>query len=170
MVRERADRNGGSAPIPASTGLNVAELRQLIMMMEQSDIEEITIENEADGLHLALRKPAPLTLDAAALMMAEESHESVMLAEPEPAAEPDVPTFDVRSTLVGLYRAVGRRGAKPLAAGDKVKEGQIVGAVEALRVLNEIETPAAGRVRKVLVNDGQPVEFGQVLMTVESDA
>lgn len=169
MVRERADRNSGSAPVPTSTSLSVAELRQLIALMEKSDIEEITIEHEGDGLHLTLRKPAPVELDSAALLSAEELLEYAAMTAPDGAvAEAEaVKALDIRSTLVGFYRAVARRGAKPLAPGDSVKEGQIIGAVEALNVLNEVESPAAGRVRKILVDDGQPVQYGQVLMMVE---
>jgi biotin carboxyl carrier protein len=170
MVRERADRNSGSAPVPTSTSLSVAELRQLITLMEKSDIEEITIEHESDGLHLTLRKPAPIELDPAALLGADDLLESAAItaAESAPEAEAEaVKALDIRSTLVGFYRAVARRGAKPLAPGDSVKEGQIIGAVEALNVLNEVESPAAGRVRKILVDDGQPVQYGQVLMKVE---
>ena len=169
MVRERADRNSGSAPVPTSTSLSVAELRQLITLMEKSDIEEITIEHESDGLHLTLRKPTPVELNPAALLGAEEFLEYAAIASPDAAeAEAEaVKALDIRSTLVGFYRAVARRGAKPLAPGDSVKEGQIIGAVEALNVLNEVESPAAGRVRKILVDDGQPVQYGQVLMMVE---
>ena len=168
MVRERADRNGGSAPVPTSTSLSVAELRQLITLMEKSDIEEITIEHEADGLHLTLRKPAPVELDPSVLLGASELLESAALAESGAEAENEAANaLDIRSTLVGFYRAVAKRGAKPLAPGDNVKEGQIIGAVEALNVLNEVESPAAGRVRTILVDDGQPVQYGQVLMKVE---
>lgn len=170
MVRERADRNGGSAHVPTPTSLSVAELRQLIGLMEKSDIEEITIEHEGEGLRLTLRKPTPVALDSSAILAVGEPLESMPTASPEPAtdAEDDVTgALDVRSTLVGIYRGVAKRGAKPLAAGDSVKEGQIIGAVESLNVLNEIESPATGRVRKILVGDGQPVEYGQVLMLVE---
>ena len=170
MVRERADRNSGPTPVPTSTSLSVAELRQLITLMEKSDIEEITIEHEADGLHLTLRKPAPVELDPSVLLGASELLESAALAGADSAAETEAEAanaLDIRSTLVGFYRAVAKRGAKPLAPGDNVKEGQIIGAVEALNVLNEVESPAAGRVRKILVDDGQPVQYGQVLMMVE---
>lgn len=168
MVRERVDRNGGTAPVPPSASLSVAELRQLIALMEHSDIEEMTIEHEGDGMHLTLRKPAPVALDPSAALAAGIPLEAVSDPVPETGAEDDsATTLDVRSMLVGLYRSVAKRGAKPVAPGDTVKEGQIIGAVEALNVLNEIESPATGRVKKILVDDGQPVEYGQVLMMVE---
>jgi acetyl-CoA carboxylase biotin carboxyl carrier protein len=170
MVRERADRNGASASTPAHASLSVAELRQLISLMDRSDIEEIIIEQEAAGLHLTLRKPAPVVVDHNSMLALAEPLEaaSAPALESAPAQVDDAAgALEVRSTLVGLYRASGRRDAKVIGAGDNVKEGQIVGAIEALNVLNEIEAPATGRVRTVLVADGQPVEYGQVLMSVE---
>lgn len=168
MVRERADRNGGSASVSAATSLSVAELRQLISLMEHSDIEEITIEHEADGLRLTLRKPAPATLDSAATAaLVEPADGATSLAlEPAPDVDDTAGALEIQSTLVGFYRAVAKRGAKALAPGDNVKEGQIIGAVEALNVLNEIESPAAGQVKKILVDDGEAVQYGQVLMLV----
>lgn len=172
MVRERTDRSNGSAPIPTSTNLSVAELRQLVSLMEKSDIEELTIEHEGEGMRLTLRKPAPVALNQLSLA-AGETLDSMLEYAPEPSsttsedddAAPNA--LEVRSPLVGLYRAVAKRGAKPIEAADSVKEGQIIGAVESLNVLNEVESPATGRVRKILVGDGQPVEYGQVLMLVE---
>ena len=52
--------------------------------------------------------------------------------------------------------------------GDRVKAGQLVGTIESLNVLNEVETTFAGHVVEILVQEGQPVEYGQVLMTIES--
>jgi biotin carboxyl carrier protein len=169
MVRERADRSGGLVPVPTPTSLTVAELRQLISLMDKSDIEEITIEHEGDGLRLTLRKPAPVLPDQTVMFATVDAMETTLLI-PEGASEVDddlVGALEVRSSLVGFYRAFAKRGAKSLEAGDKVKEGQIIGAVEALNVLNEIESPATGRVRKILVDDGEPVEYGQVLLMVE---
>jgi len=54
------------------------------------------------------------------------------------------------------------------AVGDRVKEGQLVGTIESLNVFNEVESPVAGRVVEIFVQEGQPVEYGQLLMTVAS--
>jgi acetyl-CoA carboxylase biotin carboxyl carrier protein len=109
MVRERAERGDGSSARLRSS-LSVAELRQLITLMNSSDIEEIT---------------------------------------------------------VGIFRAAPRPGKPAIHQGDAVRGGQAVAAIEALNVLNEVEIEAAGKVKEVLVNDGQAVEYGQVLMVVE---
>ena len=117
MVRERADRTGGLVPVPTPTSLTVAELRQLVSLMDKSDIEEITIEHEGDGLRLTLRKPAPVVLDQTVMFATVDSLETTTLLIPEGASEADddlVGALEVRSSLVGFYRAVAKRGAKSL--------------------------------------------------------
>jgi len=60
------------------------------------------------------------------------------------------------------------KGGALVAVGDRVKAGQLVGTIESLNVLNEVETTAAGRVVEIFVQDGQPVEYGQVLMAIDN--
>jgi acetyl-CoA carboxylase biotin carboxyl carrier protein len=170
MVRERAERGGGSSGQLRSS-LSVAELRQLISLMNNSDIEEITIEHAAHGLLLTLRKPAPVVVAATPIAAESDGADGYDVAEPAPAeAGPREQTIDVRASLVGIFRAASRPGKPPIQAGDTVRGGQAVAAIEALNVLNEVEIPAAGRVKEVLVGDGQAVEYGQVLMVVEPRA
>jgi acetyl-CoA carboxylase biotin carboxyl carrier protein len=168
MVRERAERGEGpSARLRSS--LSVAELRQLISLMNSSDIEEITIEHAAHGLRLTLRKPAPVAVSAAFAAGEFDDADGYDVAEPGPVAEETASerTVDVRAQLVGVFRSAPRPGKAAIQAGDAVREGQAVAAIEALNVLNEVEVASAGRVKEVLVGDGQAVEYGQVLMVVE---
>lgn len=183
MVRERTQRvNGDAAPsaqsVPAPNGLNVAELRQLISLMNGSDLDEITIEHQDSGLHLTLRKPEPLAAGTATQAgglagpgdFAPDGMEAAApsaddTGQPHPVA--------VSAPLVGVFRAAikgkGSKGGPPLMVqvGDLVREGQVVGAIESLNVLNEVEARAAGRVVEILVSDGQPVEYGQTLLLIE---
>src|SRR5579885_3358552 len=124
MVRERAERGEGpSARLRSS--LSVAELRQLISLMNSSDIEEITIEHAAHGLHLTLRKPAPVAVSAETLVAALDGVEEYEGAEPD-SIEPEAPrehTVSVRAPLVGVFRAAPRPGKPAVQAGDAVREG-----------------------------------------------
>lgn len=173
MVRERAERGEGpSARLRSS--LSVAELRQLISLMNSSDIEEITVEHAAHGLHLTLRKPAPVAISttyAPAEFDVTDGYD-IELAEPTHVANEAPPdtTVKVRAPFVGIFRAAPRPGKAAIHQGDAVRGGQAVAAIEALNVLNEVEIEAAGKVTEVLVNDGQAVEYGQVLMVVEPQA
>lgn len=167
MARERTERAAETPRAQLDDSLSVAELRQLIMLMSGSDLEEITIEQEASGLRLTLRKPAPS--EAAVVGSTLTELDALDGAEP-PYAEPAsaAALAEVRAPLVGIFRAALTPGGRPaVAPGDVVREGQVVGAIEALNVLNEVEAAAPGRVRDILVGDGQAVEYGQTLLVVE---
>jgi acetyl-CoA carboxylase biotin carboxyl carrier protein len=164
MAREKTERPGDAASVTPQASLSVAELRQLITLMNGSDIEEIGIEEAASGLRLSLRKPAPL---ASATSPAEDDAFEYIVADGV-GADPPTTSVEVTSPLVGLFRASMKPGARPLCAqGDVVREGQVVCAVEALNVPNEVEAPISGRVSAIYVADGQPVEYGQLLLTIE---
>ena len=165
MAREKTERPSDAASDMPRASLSVAELRQLITLMNGSDIEEIGIEEASSGLRLSLRKPAPLA--AAAAPAAEDDAFEYLIAEAVSADSPST-AVEVTSPLVGLFRAGIKPGARALCAlDDIVREGQVVCAIEALNVYNEVEAPAAGRVAAIYVTDGQPVEYGQLLLSIE---
>jgi acetyl-CoA carboxylase biotin carboxyl carrier protein len=94
---------------------------------------------------------------------------------PQPAAEPErakptpAPALkDIRSPMVGTFYAAPEPGAEPyVKVGQRVSPGQTVCIIEAMKIMNEIEAEFGGVVREVLVEDAQPVEFGQVLYRVD---
>jgi acetyl-CoA carboxylase biotin carboxyl carrier protein len=76
--------------------------------------------------------------------------------------------LEVKSPMVGTFYGAPEPGAKPyVAVGDRVAKGQILCIIEAMKLMNEIESKAAGRILKVLVENGQPVEYGQPLFLLE---
>lgn len=163
MARDKAER-----PDDIQTEqppLSVAELRQLITLMNGSDIEEIGIEEAATGLRLSLRKPAPISV-AGGISAEDDTFDALVVEEMEIRPETNFTT--ARAPLVGVFRPGMKPGARPLCAlGDVIREGQIICAVESLNVFNEVEAPAAGRVTAIYVSDGQPVEYGQPLLEIE---
>ncbi|HEV2236919.1 MAG TPA: acetyl-CoA carboxylase biotin carboxyl carrier protein subunit [Ktedonobacterales bacterium] len=168
MARER----GGPPARPRQPGdtLGMDDLREIVRMMQQSDIEEITIERKADDVRLQLRKPsqsAPLAALASAAHedAALDGHDAAHAAEPV-----DVEDSFIRVTaqLVGRFHRGARPGAKPLVEeGAKVRQGQVLGTIETLNVLTEVEAPQAGRVAEVTAAEGQAVEYGQLLLRLE---
>src|SRR4029079_11629737 len=88
-----------------------------------------------------------------------------------PAAAPEPPkstALEVKSPMVGTFYKSPEPGAKAyVAVGDRVSKGQIVCIIEAMKIMNEIESEYAGVVREVLVDDAQPVEYGQVLFKID---
>ncbi len=175
MVKEQGESKV-SASTAADASINIEQVRRLIQMMDSSDVHELTIERESEGLRLTLRKPTPV-VGAASLVAAEDTQGAADAALSEAAPESAEPPAaaemlqKVTATLVGLFRVSLKRGGKAaVSVGDQVRVGQIVGAIEALNVMNEVETPVAGRVVEIVVKDGQPVEYGQHLMTIDTSA
>lgn len=168
MVKEREESG-------ASGSISVEQVRRLIQMMDASDVHELTIERESEGLRLTLRKPTPI-FGGASYMAAEAAENAAADVDGHEAAVEPTPVVPdtlqkVTATLVGIFRVSLKRGAKAaVAEGDQVRLGQIVGAIEALNVMNEVETPVGGRVVEIVAKDGQPVEYGQHLITIDTGA
>src|SRR6266568_1555564 len=85
------------------------------------------------------------------------------------ATPPAETRHNVVAPLVGIFHSGAKpRGGALVAVGDHVKAGQLVATIESLNVINEVEAPVAGHVVELLVQEGQPVEYGQLLMTIET--
>ncbi len=129
------------------------QLGDLLKLLDGSDIEELEVEH--GGARFVVRRE--LT-DAAPMARVE-------VARPEPVVRSD--SFVITAPLVGVFRRnAGGRGEVVVDAGDAVTAGQVVGAVEAMGMLNRVQSERSGLVQEVLVRDGQPVEYGQPLLVV----
>jgi len=92
-----------------------------------------------------------------------------LVAAPPPAAPSHL--VEIKSPMVGTYYSAPEPGAEPyVKAGSRVATGQVVCIIEAMKIMNEIESEVAGMVREVLVENAQPVEFGQLLFRVDPHA
>ncbi len=139
-------------------------LRELIDLVSNSCITELQIERGGTKLYI---KAAPE--GGAARVGAETAVEAVRAAEVSEAAAPrEVEGYHVKSPIVGTFYAASGPGADPFVqVGDYVQQGQTVGIVEAMKIMNEIESEVAGRVVEILVENGQAVEYGQTLMILD---
>lgn len=163
--------------------LNFNELRELVNLLNQTDITEFTLKS--DEFELTLRKgsstvtgdrmPPHLSYGAAV----SEAATSVMPSAPRalpiappPSAPPPASLaterlVDVTSPMVGtFYRASGPDEAPFVKVGDRIRTGQTVCIIEAMKLMNELEAEVAGEVVEILVENAEPVEYGQVLMRV----
>jgi len=168
MARERASRQAAVAS-RGRRRLSSSDIRDLIALMRQSDIHEITVEVSPET-RLTLRKPQPISVEASAHAGPVESftHEHGGADAPTAQAAPAEQTIAVKTAFVGVYRRAAKHGAKPfVSVGDTVEEGQIVAAVEALNLINEVEAPMNGSVLELPLRDGQAVEYGQTLVVIK---
>ena len=150
--------------------MDLRKLKTLIDLVSESNISELEI-TEAEGKVRIVKAGAAGTLPMAQPMMAAAP---APMAAPAPAAaaappaEPEPVGLVIKSPMVGTFYRAGSPGAKPLAdIGQAIKAGDAVCIIEAMKIMNEIESDHGGTITQVLVENGQPVEFGQPLFIVE---
>ena len=145
--------------------ISIEQLRHLVRLLDTSDVSELELKRAGEGTHLILRKAKAPESD-------DHSVERQYVPAPMnvPAAEvADKTEHKVLAHLVGTFHTWAKpKGGALVAVGDRVKAGQLVGTIESLNVLNEVETAVAGHVVEIFVQEGQPVEYGQLLMTIDS--
>lgn len=145
--------------------VSVRQLKQLVYLLDESDVSEIEVRRADTGMHLVLRKAKVHRQTGAGdyqMVTAASATETV-------AAPPLEKKHTVTASLVGIFHTWAKPKAPPVIhVGDRVKVGQVVGTIQSLNVLNEVESLVAGRIIEIFVQEGQPVEYGQPLMTIES--
>lgn len=165
------------------------EIQDLITLISESGIDEFSLEQESFKLSIINNKEAkivegsgqPQYFQMPAQMQAPQQYAPAAPqtpAAPAPAAPvveaPAAPAaksstqVEVKSPIVGtFYRSASPDKPAYAKVGDKIKKGQVVCIVEAMKLFNEIESEVSGTIVKVLVEDAQPVEYDQVLFIVE---
>ena len=145
--------------------ISIEQLRHLVRLLDNSDVSELELRQAGEGTRLVLRKAkAPESNDHSI-----ERHYVPATGNVPSAEAPEETEHKVLAPLVGTFHRWAKpKGVALVAVGDRVKAGQLVGTIESLNVLNEVETAVAGHVVEIFVQEGQPVEYGQLLMTIDS--
>ena len=149
--------------------MDIRKIKKLIELLDESGIAEIEIKEGEEAVRISrMPKGMPAPQYYAAPPMAAPAAAPVAaapaLAAPAKASTENV----VPSPMVGTFYAAASPTAKPFASvGDEVKPGQVLCIIEAMKMMNQIESDRAGRVTAVMVKNGDPVEFGQPLFVVE---
>lgn len=151
---EPADRSGAVEDGRASAPESLADqLGQLLRLLVSSDIEILDVQHA--GARFLIRRE----------LSGEPSGAALPAAAVEPAPRSD--SFVIASPCVGIFRrTAGGAIETALEPGDVIAPGQVIGAVEAMGMLNRVQSERAGVVQEVLVREGQPIEYGQSLIVV----
>lgn len=156
--------------------MDLRKLKTLIDLVSESGVAELEITEGDDRVKIVNRVgAAPVAAAAPAVIATPVAASAAPAAAPAPAvaAEPAAApvaaedTRTINSPMVGTFYRAPSPGAKPFAdVGQKVKAGDTVCIIEAMKLLNEIETEYDGVIKEILVENGQPVEFGQPLFVI----
>jgi len=151
--------------------MDIRKVKKLIELLEESNIDEIEIKEGEESVRISRNRPsiAPQYFAAPAPMAAPVAQAAPVAAPAAPAAEsqPASTGHAVKSPMVGtFYRAPSPGSPAFVEVGKHVKVGDVICIVEAMKMMNQIEADRAGVVEAILVEDGQPVEFDQPLLTI----
>ena len=149
--------------------MDLRKLKKLIDLVQESGISELEVTEGEEKVRIAKQlAAAPVAHQVYAA--APVAHAAPAAAAPAAAAssEPALPEGHiVKSPMVGTFYRASSPDAKAFAeVGDSVKQGQTLCIVEAMKLLNEIESDATGVIKAILVENGQPVEFGEPLFVI----
>ncbi len=152
--------------------MDLRKLKTLIDLVAESGISELEI-TEGDGKVRIVKSAPPAAMPthyyAPPMQAAPAPAPAAAPAAPAVVEAPAAPSGHVvKSPMVGTFYRSAQPGAAPFVdVGSEVKEGQTLCIIEAMKLLNEIEADKGGRIKAVLVENGQPVEYGQPLFVIE---
>ena len=152
--------------------MDIRKVKKLIELLEESQVAEIEIHEGEESVRISRVQQvmqAPTVIQAAAAMPAPLPA-GVSPPQESPAPVPEASTHDgheVTSPMVGTFYEAASPGAKPFVeVGQQVSVGDTLCIVEAMKMLNQIEADKAGTISARLIENGQPVEFGQALFVI----
>jgi acetyl-CoA carboxylase biotin carboxyl carrier protein len=164
--------------------IDLRYVKKLIEIIDESTVDSIEISSDK-GMKIRISKspqqrgavqvaaplPVPALLPAAPMGRPTPVDGVPMPAEPETPTRAEASKtqlLEVKSPMVGTFYQSPEPGAKPyVAVGDRVAKGQILCIIEAMKIMNEIESEYSGVLREISVQDAQPVEYGQVLFRID---
>ncbi len=157
--------------------MDLEYLERLVALLERSEsLSELEIEEGGNRIRLAKAAPAAVAMSpivAAAPAPVHATSAPAPSAAPQEAAPaaPPVPSgHEVRSPIVGtFYRSPSPDSAPFVEVGQRVNKGDVLCIVEAMKLMNEIESDASGTIVKVLVENGKPVEYNQPLFLIQAE-
>lgn len=153
--------------------MNIKEIKEVINLMNENSL--IEIELEKDGLKIRIKKCAGGGIESIVtddMIRRSVAASAVLPAQPEqPAPTPKSKNLEIKSPMVGTFYKSPSPDSQPFVkVGDNVEVGQVVCIIEAMKLMNEIKSEVKGKIVAALVENADPVEFGQTLFLAEPHA
>jgi acetyl-CoA carboxylase biotin carboxyl carrier protein len=149
--------------------MDIRKVKKLIELLEESDVAEIEIHEGEESVRISRTSsvtPMAMAAPIAAPAAAAPATSPTKAAEPARPAEPE--GHIIRSPMVGTFYRAPSPGAKPFVTeGQSVSAGETLCIIEAMKILNQIESDKSGKVKEILVENGQPVEYNEPLFVID---
>jgi len=155
--------------------MDIRKVKKLIELLDESGIAEIEIKEGEESVRISryshgISPQMPLSAYAPPPASAAQPAAGRPAAEPtpEPETEPEEEGFAVIAPMVGTFYSASSPGSAPFVqVGDRVSPGDTLCIVEAMKMMNQIEAEVAGTIKSIRVQNGEPVEYGQVLFVID---
>ncbi|HLD41146.1 MAG TPA: acetyl-CoA carboxylase biotin carboxyl carrier protein [Candidatus Omnitrophota bacterium] len=153
--------------------MNVKEIKEMIILMNENNLSELEIEKE--GMRIKLKKsalsnapeglPAPIFIEREKVSPAEPRIPEITAKEAAPGKNKN----EIKSPMVGtFYRAPSPEAPPFVQVNQEIEPGQVICIIEAMKLMNEIKSEIKGKILEILVDNAEPVEFGQPLFLIET--
>ena len=159
--------------------IDLSELKLILQLVREHELSELEIER--DGFKVRVRKDGASVVEAPAAKAAPDAPRAGLLAAPGPPAvvapvpeltAPEVGEVELavmKSPIVGTFYRAPEPGAAPFVeVGQRVRKGQVLCIIEAMKLMNEIESEYEGEIASIYVENGQPVQFGERLFAIRA--
>mgnify|MGYP001397772808 FL=1 len=147
--------------------MDIRKVKKLIEMLENSNLEEIEIQEGEESVRLVKSNHRTQTAIPQSIVLPQENSSQAAIEDIETEEEIKKEGNSINSPMVGTFYASASPGAKPfISVGDLIAEGDVVCIVEAMKMMNEIKSEFSGTVLSVNVENSEPVEYGQSLFEI----
>ena len=159
--------------------MDIRKVKKLIELLDDSGIAEIEITEGEESVRISryasgpavMAAPAPAPVAAAPAPAPVPAAAASSADAPAPAETPEEDGYEVTAPMVGTFYAASSPGAAPFVqVGDRVNEGDTLCIIEAMKMMNQIEADVSGVVKSIRLQNGEPVEFGQVMFVIDQRA
>lgn len=151
--------------------MNIKEIKEMINLMNENNLMELEIEK--DGMRIKLKKTGSVAEGfSGPIVLEREKVSPALLPQQKTGAEPaektGVKTVEIRAPMVGTFYRAPSPEAPPYAeVGQALEVGQVICIIEAMKLMNEIKSEIKGKILEILVDNAEPVEFGQPMFIIE---
>ena len=150
--------------------MDIRKVKKLIELLDESGIAEIEITEGDDSVRISRYSSAAPAAPVAAHLAAAPAPAPATEVAPSAVAPADVEDdgIEITAPMVGTYYAASSPGAAPyVQVGDRVNEGDTLCIIEAMKMMNQIESEFSGVIKSIRLQNGEPVEFGQTLFVID---